>query len=605
MLLRLPTQVVTFVVSVILCMAVVSCAADTRYLSDSHTLTHITETSSPISLDQLCAALSSSNCPLACVKSEAHLELQVYLHNRRLRDVMSALARLLNGNWLYNSKTHGYLFYIRRNQLAYAEKWWTLFMAQRASDRLRNNRGALAALSAPQHYTFTSSTVGGGQSGSAQEEALDRAEDFVAANRQAFLYRLPGPIRRQLAVCHYGWSQYLCSDAYGTSMYFVSPGDVLVSTLHLSPWYLKYVKVALLPFGIPPASLSTRPLSLQLSNQNGNFTALYVRPDGIKFNLVNGMPIANAMLTPVDQSYLPAFVKDMRKKSKSVPSVLAQLATYASTSVWPSTAVTSKALPEAASNQGGAAQLPPSRADKLTRIAIQGKQDIVADYTWQRAQPLTASQIATPLRGTVVHALNRCSIATDSSWHKCESGIIVDRNNRWYRDGQLSVPHGFLKDALSALKQVRASTGDAQVAAELSLDAKVWRTLTPWQLMNGFKWAELIPKGQYNAQLVFAPLYAQIRQSWPTIQFCTILSSEQIHDLANGGLQLSTLSSSQIQSLRTDLPALVYYAPQALGQLKLHIIQDDNLVMSSNRPNTMPIYGKMFPRLLLQIQSVP
>ncbi len=525
----------------------------------------------------------------------------MFVHNRPLRDVMSATARLLGGRWIDTSTPHGYYFYIRKSEVQVENRWWQLFLAQRRNDRSDNNRRAMSALAAPQVFTYTNNTVSGDTGGGAQGDALMKAEQFVSAHTQDFVYQLPTPIRRRLTVCHYGLDQYLCTDDFGISTYFVSPGDMVVSTGDLPRFYKRFIFASLLQFGVKTAP-GSGPMLVQLANKGGNISALYVRPDGIKYALLPGFPITSAILTPVDQSYLPAYIQTRRKLRKNVSNDLLQLSAYASSTTWPLPSTVVGTHPSAKQTDGPVA-LPPSRADLLDRIALNGGQDIIADYTWQRAQPLSALQLRAPLEGTVDTALNRCSIQTDSSWYRCKSGIVIDRDNRWYRDNRLSVSHRHLEQLLKSLNSVLELHGSSAIAAELSLDANVWKRLSPWQLMNGFKWAQLVPPGAKSAALVFAPLLAQIRQSWPTVEFCACLSSQQIRQLANGGQRLSSLRADQLSVLRRLLPAVRYYAPDQFGNLKVSIVQDPNVIISSNCPLTSAVYGRMLPRLLLHLAA--
>lgn len=138
-----------------------ACLADGNYLTDPHTSSPVTISKYPTTLEQLLQSISPSGCPLTCKSDLKSQELQVVLHNRPLHDVMGALAPLLDGNWLYNRKTRGYLFYVRRRTVHYAKTWWDLLMAERSNDALENYRNTLHVLNHPVVDVFSNSSTTG------------------------------------------------------------------------------------------------------------------------------------------------------------------------------------------------------------------------------------------------------------------------------------------------------------------------------------------------------------------------------------------------------------------------------------------------------------
>lgn len=563
-----------------------ACQADGNYLTDPHTSKPVTINACPTTVEQLLQSISPSGCPLTCKSDLKSQELHVVLHNRPLHDVMGALAHLLDGNWLYNSKTRGYLFYVRRRSVQYAKTWWDLLMSERSNDALENYRNTLHVLNHPVVDVSSSSFTTGENNADLTPEELEqiKIQAYMQKNQTKFMTDLPDTIKLKVAHCDYGFDLYSMANVDVSTSYYIGRGELVIPFSAFSGYDKRYLRIVLNNFKgkyQPPAS--EEPEFVFYHTQD-SLSVEYLLTNGDRIPVCMNYSVPDSAFTLLNQKYLPRDIKIFQAHGTPFSDNMLALAKYARSTVWPSNPQRTPADTEPTNSdtvQPVEDSIAPDRADLLQRIAQQGNADIVADYDWQRCRPLTESELTAPLEKPVIDELNICSQKTDSSWYKCHSGIIVDRDNRWYRDDKLNVPHSLLRKFYGQLQIIETLNGDKRREAELKLDSSVWSVLSGYQLVNGFQWAAMHPAVGERAVLVFRGIYAQIRQSWPAVDFCSSLSSNEISKLVHGGIALNDLSQSQLDMLQKDYPALVYFRGSRLSAMKVTVATRMGTVLTS------------------------
>ncbi len=561
------------------------CLADIHYLSDPATAVPVTIERSPVSLKGLLRAIQINGCSLTCSAAAGGTELEIFVHHRPLKEVMSALARLLDGNWLFNNHTHSYHFYIHKSSVQFASRWWSAFDAQRTIDRETAYRQCLYQMTHPANLRGSVTSTGGPgvstdrlkimlEEGELNLRAADSVEDLPLAKLQA------------IAEPHYGLSQYAYHLGLVNMGYFQNPPVVVMLWLQLPQQSRVYILKSLNLTGMNTTRLIA-------SDPLVGFLRL---PTGVEVQILrrNGPPItaatiqvAGSGLTPLNQTDLPEANRINAAHGVNISNNLDLLGKYAAYSVWPMSkhvTASQNSMVMAFSNTNA---IPRRRSDMLQRIAEQGHQDIVADFDWQIAKPLTPFELKKPLASSISSALNKCSQETDSSWYKCKSGIVVDRDNRWYRDVKLNVANNYLAWAMQRQAAINKLTGRKQLIAKVAFETRIWRELTPWQFMNGFKWAELSPSPSKPAKLAFGTTFTQMRQSWPAIDFAATLSGNEQRALVNDGLKLSSLNAAQLQKLQQYYPQLLYLRVSDYGSYVVKVEEAQDAMLAGSYVSLM------------------
>ncbi len=510
---------------------------------------------------------------------------------------MSALSRLLDGNWLYNVHLHTYHFYIHKSNVQFSSQWWSVFNAQRAMERQTDYRQCLSQLTHVEDSRGSVTATGGpGVSPDRLKRLLEEAE--MSSRAGEAVESLPLSELRSIAQPHYGLSQYAYHLGNENMGYFQNPPATVVLWLQLPQQSREFIIKSLTVSGVDTAGLFASDPLVGFVRLPMSILVQIIRQHGEPITAVT-IPCPGPALTPLNQSELPEANRINSAHGVVIGYNLQTLAKYAEYTAWPVPKARVPPQNPMVTVIGNTSDIPPRRADVLQRIATQGHQDIIADYDWQIARPLTLTELNKPLAHSVSAALNSCSSETDSSWHRCKSGIIVDRDNRWYRDEKLNVSNDYLTGAMRSQVAITKLNGNERQIATLAFDTKIWRDLTPWQFMNGFKWAELPPQPGKPAELAFGTTYTQIRQSWPAIDFAVTLSATDQRALVTGGVRLSSLSATQLQILQKYYPRLLYLSTREYRSHVVKVEEAHDAVLQGTYMSLIP--GSSITRFTLTV----
>jgi len=206
----------------------------------------------------------------------------------------------------------------------------------------------------------------------------------------------------------------------------------------------------------------------------------------------------------------------------------------------------------------------PTRAAAIDELSSYPATEYLADYysTTGRDEE-TPAQRTKPAKES---EWNQFAAQFDSSWKK-SSDIVLIRNNRWYRDDVLEVPHATAQSLLTLQKKRKPNlTEPVEMLADLCDYA---RPLSLWQAANGLrwlsrrelaetpdKWATMLAKPQSNNQPPFFMLSPLLIRVYETVLFCNSLSAEQRTALFERRLPLSTLTQPQRDAVVGLFPAL-------------------------------------------------
>ncbi|MDQ2799349.1 MAG: hypothetical protein M3Y13_06870 [Armatimonadota bacterium] len=208
----------------------------------------------------------------------------------------------------------------------------------------------------------------------------------------------------------------------------------------------------------------------------------------------------------------------------AAPPAWKQLADYQRGRVWPNT------LPALPHEQGQPFQTVISRAAQTDWLGEQGKMEYVSDYYSHGGYEMPPDQKKLPVKRPLAAELDEMAAKRDISWKRNADGLVLIRNNRWYRDDGLEVPQPLLRRWFALLLQSRQQEAAAQAAtppmpqtAEERMAAikqtwdwaaEVSSTLTPWQIHNGLtlfqpEEKDLMPQNDASAAKLFEPIKHQ------------------------------------------------------------------------------------------------
>lgn len=156
----------------------------------------------------------------------------------------------------------------------------------------------------------------------------------------------------------------------------------------------------------------------------------------------------------------------------------------------------------------------------------------------------------------------------DVSWRKDADGVVLIRNNRWYRDDDLEVPQPLLRRWFATLLQSRRQYMATQEAVPVvpqspeeraaavrqmwDWTTEVFSTLTPWQMRNGLALFQPAAGATAAEAVSLLPLLTQAIQSFPADSVSlsllpTVRTTDHIlfgAPLPTNGLKVMTLQSA-------------------------------------------------------------
>lgn len=511
-----------------------------------------------ISLDDLLGRLAFPGVRMTCARSCAACKVQVCLTGRPLHEVMAALAELLPGAWERLEADRGYRLAMDSAAVRYRERWWSLLLADRAR-----------ALEAQRHHVLETMRAPSPQPGSVSPdaEASDPIAEAAAEANRAWFRSLPGPLQERVAARLAGNALYGASALYSGNPY-PREGAVCVPVEELGA-------AAREALARESPALAAPGTLVRLCNMGFAVSAAAMLPDGRFTGLPFGLTVdlaPEAATVALNERFLAVALQQL---GDAAPRAWRELAAYAARPVWPNDAPAEIVR-----------RFPPSRrADAQTRIATSYGVDIVSDFHSTPGDPLQRDEWERRPERPLKAKLDRCAAQHDTSWKRTAGGIVLLRNNRWYRDDLLEVPATVI-ERLAARRPAPRTPAELGSRARqaryvlrcLDWQAEVASSLTPWQIANGLSYyvAEPADGVRFDAEKParawrpYARAADDILASYNALLLYAGLSARERLALIEGTLSFGALSPARQRAAAIAAPELeALRASQGTGPILL------------------------------------
>jgi len=513
------------------------------------------------SLADVLRMVSTDKLRLHCDRECADMKVQIHVENRPIASLMRALGDLLPGDWQPTVGNSGYLLIMSPSAVHKRDRWWKLYLAERAR-ALDNQRLAIltALRQGPERPIPGAPEPAERSDPRAQQERISHHEFFSS---------LPATLQSEIA-----------DNLNDAAFYHV--GDVLFASSDDEGAVTTGVRS--LPVGVA-AEIEQKAKAIRFKYadsmdfdhatvlfMNGGFSlrAQVYFADGSTCGTAFGVgipPVQGLFAALPDHARLAAVTDQL---GKSAPPAWKELTAIHRSRVWPNEL---PAEPKLARSQY-------SRQADLDWMARKGGVEFVADYHSHGGSPMLPADANQPISGPVDAQMNLQAVQHDQSWKKTADGIYLVRNNRWYRDDRLEAPAPLLirwmaqreseKDAAESREPVGNVMDKSRLRKQLDWEAEAATSLTRWQIENGLmlyqpddtsesqrkKFAESgrpLLAGPHAGQmgynsivlLPFAEDAARLHSQYRTALFYAGLSSTQRQSAIEGTLRLSDLTADQ------------------------------------------------------------
>lgn len=498
--------------------------------------------------------IGNAELPLTAGSACAEQKLQVRLKDRPVRALMEALAQLLPGTWKPSGK--GYRLEEDQKAVDYQARWWQLYMQERERALATLRRAILDGMRQP---PFVPKPDAPDPEGFPPEMYQEQAR------RQLFWNLIPSDLQERIANQMVDTAYYRSGRSHSIGV--IKEGGVVVpfSTLPPQARTLALESAARLLAGNKMGD----PVAIRFNNIGLGVSASIATADGRWRDMVGPLHTYVPFIAPtlgLDHTGLPLVVERL---GKDAPATWKQLAVYQENHVWANDPPRERPAPS----------LPPRRAEVLDWLADRAGLEFVADYYSVAAHPLTPAEKKQLPRLPLKRELDARAAEQDMSWKKRNDSLYLFRDNRWYRDNALEVPAADLQRLQKRLRtsgetpsaaapQKRDPAGgesvpDAGTLAQLSLDADIVRSLTPWQIANGLTY--FVPEEDSrtfdfghprHTWRPFALIAENVLTEYNTARFYAGLNQTQVTALLNGNLSVAQLNPDQLQQAMFVLPDL-------------------------------------------------
>lgn len=457
-----------------------------------------------VPMGELLKRLEGEGIALTCSVTCRDQKIQLRFKDRPVHEIMTALAEMLPGAWQKRGEKQ-YELVMDSDALDKRRRWWLLFERARSAGLQAYRDQALKAMRGGSLPSL----------GSEGGEPVDLEAYEEVKQRSEFFGALPPDLQERIA------------DNLNDKILFMPQRDGAVGSQDDEVGV--DVRLSELPTRLQEtirnkaSGMAQRPVNIgdptiRFSN---NGIALYANITGGDRGVPRGMissltvmapPSADDMsvLAELDQRELPAKVAKLGDKA---PLLWKQLAKYQEGRVWEN----EKPTGSAPRRGDGRRRL---RPQELAIIAEIFDSEFVSDYYSQIGAMMPPDEEKkfrehlTTLRSRMTapkgsdEVLNSHVAEFDLSWKRVPTGIVLVRNNRWYRDDRLEVPAPYLRRVLPAMhsammtwskgmkewgKQKLPGNGGYAPATyyreRLDIEADIHANLTPWQIANGLQWA--------------------------------------------------------------------------------------------------------------------
>jgi len=610
------------------------------------------------------------------------LKLQIRLNRRPLRTLMTALAGMLPGTWAHTKD--GYNLSLTDKAVIARAEWWRLFLGERDKALALQRQAVLDTMQTKARRRRADDPE--------PAEPTDHVVEEEEANQHDFFHSLPQALKEQIAANmeetafydvkglsygnggeQFGTVGWLSQMPPQTQERFKAAMQTNVNRLAQAPPALQgYARQAQRDLA------AFNPSKVYFLFQNGGI-AVYATP-------FNGPPSASVPLlldVPVVMNILPLILDQSRLADivyggrltgprwklradtlrqmgeaasddqkemiyevygmgEAAPPEWKQLATYQRSRVWPNL------LPKLPREDGRPQQFVISRAAQTDWLGEQGHMEYVCDYYSHGGYERPPEQKKLPVKRPLATEMDGMAAKRDVSWKRDADGIVLIRNNRWYRDDGLEVPQPLLRRWFAALLRSRQREVAAQAAippvpqsaaGQAGVIKQTWDwaaevvgALTPWQIHNGLalfqpEEKDLAPQNDATAAKLFEKLKHQVPQpgevvppgfdaftevtrkppffeaTYPmkdcphTVHLYESLDEAGRAALLAGRLPVSALSPGQL----TEATSLIPLLPQALQSFPADSVLLDMPMPSEWSPSSRVVFGGVpFTRLAVR-----
>ncbi len=482
-----------------------------------------------IELGDFLASVGNTSLSLSSESNCTHLKLQLRLRYRPLHRVMEALAELVPGKWIAQPNGTGYILAMDADAVSYRKKWWELL----SRDRER-------ALEAQEAHILASMRKDEPQvSETNRTEPSDRGSEAAVRITRNWYRSLPKRLQEAIA----SRTPEIAFDR-SEGPFFANP-------------YPREGAVAVSMRELPSESQSMVLAHVPKANQNSQVffsnTGFSVKPmiqfdDGSRTGLDMGLDVGPAPgieALGLDHRALP---KLLMRYGKSAPPIWKELVEFQNHTVWKNDP------PETQPRR----YPPPRRSEILSWICARADIDVISDYYSRLGVSLKPEEWNRKTIVSLSKELDLRAAEQDQSWKKRTDGILIVRNNRWYRDDLLEVDNRTLERLRSASpislevkseqNQLETKSKSDLIRPFLDWKAKIARSMTPVQLANGLMHfhSEIVPPNpQTLPQAPFRLIAEQMLSEYRSLLFFGNLNEIQKSRALRGQLPFLALTSAQ------------------------------------------------------------
>lgn len=554
----------------------------------------ITVNAVPIPLRSLCHMLGGNRITISASKEYSGQLLQMNIVEKPVWQVMKALATLLSGTWLHTENGDGYILEMRVSAIRQRRNWWKIYSALTQEIKKKVETNFVKELRNP-----TSHNVYGFERENLNPELTTPPDVIYGTGRinPEFFQQLGNKILNRISQ-HINFDEsYDPIENYGFGGY---AGNVIIPSSELSvhaekildspgQYYGRKVNYSLkssgsfiINFIIDINSINYEVIDHNLFSSGGAPTYFYTSP-----SLQAETMLLNPFFTPpaslpknvvLPKLYLQlkaeetlpfpqlAVMKNVRKKvSNSV------MYNYSSNSsfAWNSyinmmnTRLTQDVL----------------RSDKLEWLAKVAGIQYISDYYSLPGVTVLGKDRLTYLPHPLDVELNQMAKVNQSSWGQENDGIVLVRDNMWYREDRLQ-PEQRKLDTMWAMvhiaeEKIKTAKSLRRVEIikeklEIALEDYIDKHFTPLQIEDGLQFYMLepgddgyaIPDPAYPLK-PFAGIALGTFRNRPIIKLFFSLSPEEQNTFLTGKLPVSELTVKQREYAFKCFPNLLTMSPNS------------------------------------------
>lgn len=519
----------------------------------------------PISLKHLCKKLSNSDVRFYPGKEYAHQELAIEIHDQPVTSILSSIAKLLMGHWEPGSVKSTY--YLKMNSQAFDEriKWWKLYIEYREEALHNLHLATEENLSTSNvekiiHFHYPKNKI----------QRTNTKQFYDTYFNLQFYNNMPISFLHQ-----YAKQQQLLSDLLPqrVQIQLHSQNRIFIpyKNLPADDQVMLYSMLNKNYEMSPDQSLLSPNPILELRMGNPQLFVFEVLKDNTlkgcyypMYDVLNGQgDLANVLVNPYHDFSQPI------PGNTELPEVYKELGSFPKSVFMDDLAKFQPTEQEIINSP-----IPRRRSDQLEWLAHAGGLQYISDYYNEPAAPFLGSDRPKTLPKPVEYELNSMAVHNDCSWQKESSGIVLVRDNKWYRDDGFQVPQAVITamwrmvhTAEAQSKQVDNPSQSALTSAKLQLDleAYAYQHLNTFQLIDGLMFYVLEPaKDGYaapNPAYPFRPFESIVRdlyQRMHLVQFYSSLTDSEKQEFVDSRLNFSHLSQIQQNLVAQCCPVLFY-----------------------------------------------